>query len=458
MRLRVRHDARSAPSPFWTGRPAAGELSAFGLRALDTVGARLGLIFLATSLAGILLATSPGSPALGTMVLAGIAMAGCAAGLTVVLVGRRPARWIPALAAAAAITTALLASGPPGISWDHSQTMAAWVVAGMAGGVAASRGPAWGLVVFVPAVAACVAVEQAHGHPASAFVFLGSLTYYVGGAVTNVLARRGFATTERALEAVEAAETEQRVTQERWRARREADRLLHDTVLATLSVLAHEGLGVAPSEIRAACARDIALLTGSGGHSRSGIGGPARGGDPGDSGTCTGPGGRSGAGDGRAGDGAAGHGAAGHGAGDRASGVTIGQVVQAAVAHAAALGLELAAHLGALERQGEQDLRLDPVVAAALCDALAECIANVRLHAGVSRLDLIASVTRGAVVLLLVDEGRGFDPAAVPEDRLGLRASVQERLSGLGGSVAVWSRPDRGTSVKIRVPLPAARP
>lgn len=94
------------------------------------MGARLGLIFLATS---------QGSPALGRMVLAGIATAGCAAGLTVVLVDRWPPRWIPVLAAAAAVTTALLASGPPGISWDHSHTMAAWVVAGMSGGVAASQ-------------------------------------------------------------------------------------------------------------------------------------------------------------------------------------------------------------------------------------------------------------------------------------------------------------------------------
>lgn len=78
VRLTVRRGARSAPSTFPAGRPTAGELAAFGLRALDTVGARLALIFLATSLAGILLATSPGSPVLGRMVLGGIAVAGCA--------------------------------------------------------------------------------------------------------------------------------------------------------------------------------------------------------------------------------------------------------------------------------------------------------------------------------------------------------------------------------------------
>jgi signal transduction histidine kinase len=177
---------------------------------------------------------------------------------------------------------------------------------------------------------------------------------------------------------------------------------------------------VAPAEIRAACARDLAILTGTGTSLRAGTGHRSQSGG--------------------------------------AGGGPLDQVVETAVAHAAALGLELTAHLGSLERQDEQHVRLDPLVAAALGDALAECIANVGRHAGVGRLDLIASVTRGAVVLLVVDEGRGFDPAAVPEDRLGLRASVQERLSGLGGSVAVWSRPDRGTSVKIRVPLPAAKP
>ena len=91
-------------------------------------------------------------------------------------------------------------------------------------------------------------------------VLLGALTYYVGGAVTHVLARRGFATTEQALEAVAQAEAAQQVAEERWRAQREADRLLHDTVLATLAVLAHSGEGTTPAELRAACRRDLELL------------------------------------------------------------------------------------------------------------------------------------------------------------------------------------------------------
>ncbi len=415
VRFKVRRASPAGTRSFPVG-PAAGELEAFGLRALDAVGARLALIFLATALAGLPLAANPGDA--GRVVVPGVAVFACAVGITVALVRRGATPWVLALMVAASVTMALLASAPPGITWDRSHTLEAWVVAGLASGVAASRGPVWGLVVFVPAVVTGLAVERAHGGPVSALIFLGSFTYYVGAAVTHVLARRGFATTERALEAVEAAKAAQRVADERWQARRKADRLLHDTVLATLTVLAHQGVGVAVGEIRAACARDLKVLTGNGQRAQDlAITGPG----PVNSGFK--------------------------------DGVSAEQVVEAAITHAAALGLELRAHLGSLERQ---EVRLDPLVASALSEALAECITNVRIHAGVDRLDLVASATGDALVVLVIDEGRGFDPDAVPEDRLGLRASVLERLSGLGGSAAVWSRPDHGTSVKLRIPLLAA--
>jgi len=52
----------------------------------------------------------------------------------------------------------------------------------------------------------------------------------------------------------------------------------------------------------------------------------------------------------------------------------------------------------------------------------------------------------------LVDDGLGFDQARIPEDRLGLRASVQERLAAVGGSATIWTQPGQGTSVMLRVP------
>jgi signal transduction histidine kinase len=309
---------------------------------------------------------------------------------------------------------ALLSGAAADFGPDQTNDLAAWVVAGMASGIATSRGPGWGIAVFVPGVVAELVVEQARGGLMFAPVLLGALTYYVGGAVTHVLARRGFATTEQALEAVAQAEAAQQVAEERWRARREADRLLHDTVLATLAVLAHSGEGTTPAELRAACRRDLELLGRD--HPETGPEAAAR--------PEPGPG----------------------------PGAGVASLVEAARGEAARRGLELRAHAAALEQPG---LQLDSVVATALRLALVECVANVR-HARVRHLDLMASVADTSLVLVVLDEGQGFDQDLVPADRLGLRASVQERIAAVGGGATIWTQPGRGTSVMLRVPLAGA--
>jgi signal transduction histidine kinase len=392
--------------------PEAGDLAAFGSRALDAVGVRLAQIFLVTVLAGVPLASSPHHLGQGLITASGTAL--CAAGVAYVLLLRRGRMWLAVLVVLTALTVALLAGATADFGSDRTNDLAAWVVAGMASGIATSRGPRWGLAVLIPAVAAELIVEQAHGALAFAPVLLGALTYYVGGAVTHVLARRGFATTEQALEAVARAEAAQQIAEERWRARREADRLLHDTVLATLAVLAHRGEGATRAELRAACRRDLGIL---------GRDHP----EPGRRAT-TGPGP-----------------AAGPGTG-------VASLVEAARGEATMRGLEVRAHAGALEQPG---LRLDPAAATALRLALVECVANVR-HARVRQLDLMASVTGATLVLVVLDQGRGFDQDRVPADRLGLRGSVSERLAAVGGGATIWTRPGQGTSVMLRVPLTGA--
>ena len=53
---------------------------------------------------------------------------------------------------------------------------------------------------------------------------------------------------------------------------------------------------------------------------------------------------------------------------------------------------------------------------------------------------------------MVVDNGRGFEPQTVADDRLGLRSSVTDRIRAHGGSVRVWSTPGHGTSVLLSVP------
>ena len=52
------------------------------------------------------------------------------------------------------------------------------------------------------------------------------------------------------------------------------------------------------------------------------------------------------------------------------------------------------------------------------------------------------------------DTGVGFDPAAVPQERLGLRVSIRERVATVGGAVQVQSVPGGGASIVIVWPDP----
>ncbi|QJU54460.1 ATP-binding protein [Herbiconiux sp. KACC 21604] len=58
----------------------------------------------------------------------------------------------------------------------------------------------------------------------------------------------------------------------------------------------------------------------------------------------------------------------------------------------------------------------------------------------------------GGFTVVVADTGAGFDPAAVPADRLGVRISIRERVGSVGGSAEVRSAPGEGTSVVIDWP------
>ena len=122
----------------------------------------------------------------------------------------------------------------------------------------------------------------------------------------------------------------------------------------------------------------------------------------------------------------------------------------------------VAAWLVAMGAAGGVTVRLDGEVhrlddlpepaGSAMRAALAQCVVNVRRHAGVTEAWIAVAAPPGEVSVTVVDEGVGFEPDAVPRDRLGLSESVRGRLERCGGSVRVWSSPGAGTSVHLTVP------
>ncbi len=61
-----------------------------------------------------------------------------------------------------------------------------------------------------------------------------------------------------------------------------------------------------------------------------------------------------------------------------------------------------------------------------------------------------------ALVLRVVDDGCGFNPAAAFPGHLGLR-SIHERVEKIGGQLTVQSAPGQGTRIEVRLPLEGRR-
>lgn len=93
-------------------------------------------------------------------------------------------------------------------------------------------------------------------------------------------------------------------------------------------------------------------------------------------------------------------------------------------------------------------------VASTLGQAAREAVMNVTRHAEADQvtIDISARLVGDdqRVRVDVRDDGRGFDPAEVPEGRFGIRVSMRERMAGVGGTVEITSRPGDGTLVSLR--------
>ncbi|CAN5329627.1 hypothetical protein BH23ACT9_BH23ACT9_34370 [soil metagenome] len=88
----------------------------------------------------------------------------------------------------------------------------------------------------------------------------------------------------------------------------------------------------------------------------------------------------------------------------------------------------------------------------ALVLAAREAMTNAAVHAGVDTVDVFAQTEPDCVAVYVRDRGSGFDLAAVPSDRQGVRGSIIGRMDRAGGSAAVRTRPGSGTEVQLRMP------
>jgi signal transduction histidine kinase len=88
----------------------------------------------------------------------------------------------------------------------------------------------------------------------------------------------------------------------------------------------------------------------------------------------------------------------------------------------------------------------------ALVAAAREAMVNAAKFGGGSPVDVYAEASDDALQVFVRDRGPGFDPAAVPEDRRGVRESIVGRMTRHGGRAAIHSAPGAGTEVELTIP------
>jgi signal transduction histidine kinase len=245
-----------------------------------------------------------------------------------------------------------------------------------------------------------------------------------------------------ALAVVDRDAREQYIILSRNMERREHERLVHDTVLNTLTALARAGDGDVAQAV-GRCRHDVALIESA--LSDSADLGPAD--------------------LGRADLGREELGWAELGwaeLGEDSGGGPYGGLTGAVRAVAAAMmtrGLKVHVEIDD-GVPAETSVPVPAAVAAAIAHAVREALSNVATHAGTGEAWVEVSqgmpggnaAVPGRLQVIVRDKGAGFDPARVDRSRLGLRRSITERIADWGGESSILSAPGQGTVVSLSWP------
>ncbi len=222
------------------------------------------------------------------------------------------------------------------------------------------------------------------------------------GAVTCALmslVRRGGRSADAVIARGERAMREEQVRSARRADEREQYRRLHDTILATHTVVASGVISRASVALRLQAASDLETLA-----ELPGL--PARG-------------------------------------------------ITRAVCGSADLGeilASVASHHGAEIVISAADRGVPVMVADAIADSVAEALVNVARHAGTTAAAVQLRDSRSGVIVTISDQGRGFVPARISPAKRGIRESIAGRMASAGGAAEVDSSPGRGTRVTLRWP------
>ncbi|WP_226037118.1 sensor histidine kinase [Aquibacillus saliphilus] len=98
------------------------------------------------------------------------------------------------------------------------------------------------------------------------------------------------------------------------------------------------------------------------------------------------------------------------------------------------------------------DKRLHSKYEVALFRLAQESVQNAVKHAAASKIDVKLEIKNNLVLIVIKDNGKGFDINIKKENSFGL-LGMKERVEMLDGKLTIRSEPSEGTSILIQIPL-----
>lgn len=320
--------------------------------------------------------------------------------------------WVGAQVVAAAGIVTIVAAVSPGGAGEARVTAITLLSAASVASVALMLTNGWGnrtllIVSFIVVASATTALLLPLQPPTR---ILGTLV--LGWALASFIGfwiSAGVPQAARRIASIGRAHRAERQASETEAQRRQGARLLHDTVLATLTLLAHSGVGVAPAALRQQAADDARLLR------QLRLGATPM---PQSSGSYN---------------------------LENVQETVLGTTLESVKQRFGRMGLEVSWH-------GTGQVLLPTDVLDAFLLALAECLENVRRHSGMTEAHVTITDDETTVRAMVTDAGVGFLLDDVDSARLGFKESVVARLKEVGGKARLFSSPGAGTTVVLEVP------
>lgn len=122
--------------------------------------------------------------------------------------------------------------------------------------------------------------------------------------------------------------------------------------------------------------------------------------------------------------------------------------------YAAQTGISVECRLGEIEK-----ISLSPDEETTIYRIVQEALTNIVKHAGASRVSVVAGLSDSNLVVIVEDNGKGFDIEKLPagdDTRLGI-FGMEERAGFVGGKVTFESIPGEGTTLFLDLPVKSRR-